>query len=175
VVETQHRSFLLEATTESFRPSARHRLKLERTTPIAWQRSKELWCGVGLGFWTARSRWTEGRWRQHLGEPAVSFWVAMRRGQDIGFFELVAQRRGIKIEGFGLLPSQRGRGFGSTLLSLATAEAFRLGGTRVWLHTATDDHPSALPNYLARGFRVYREQELKHPIPAKRETTRSAA
>jgi ribosomal protein S18 acetylase RimI-like enzyme len=175
VVNTQHRSFLLEATTETFRHTARHSLKLERTTPNDWQRSKELWCGVGQGFWTARSRWTEIRWRQHLGEPAVSFWAAMRRGQDIGFFELVAQRRGVKIEGIGLLPSKRDRGFGSALLSLATVEAFRLGATRVWLHTATDDHPSALPNYLARGFSICREQELKHPMPAKTEANRSAA
>ena len=99
----------------------------------------------------------------------------MRRGQDIGFFELVAQRRGIKIEGFGLVPSQRGRGFGSALLSLATVEAFSLGAARVWLHTATDDHPSALPNYLARGFSVYREQELKNPMPTKAEANRRAA
>jgi ribosomal protein S18 acetylase RimI-like enzyme len=99
----------------------------------------------------------------------------MWRGQDIGFFELVAQRRGVKIEGFGLLPLQRGRGFGSALLTHATAEAFRLGATRVWLHTATDDHPSALQNYLARGFSVYREQELKNPMPTKAEANRSAA
>lgn len=94
------------------------------------------------------------------------FYAALERGRDVGFFELIVQRRGIKIEGFGLLPEQRSRGLGGPLLTAATQEAFNLGASRAWLHTATDDHPHALPNYLARGFRVYREQALKHPMPA---------
>ena len=32
------------------------------------------------------------------------------------------------------------------------------GTTRVWLHTCTLDHPRALTNYLAGGFRVVREE-----------------
>ena len=31
-------------------------------------------------------------------------------------------------------------------------------GGRVWLHTCTADHPHALPNYLARGFRPFLEK-----------------
>jgi hypothetical protein len=29
----------------------------------------------------------------------------------------------------------------------------------VWLHTSSFDHPQALANYLARGFRVYDTEE----------------
>jgi len=32
------------------------------------------------------------------------------------------------------------------------------GASRVWVHTCTLDHPGALPNYIARGFRVYKEE-----------------
>jgi hypothetical protein len=28
---------------------------------------------------------------------------------------------------------------------------------RFWLHTCTNDHPAALPNYLKAGFAVYKE------------------
>ena len=165
----QHRSYLLEVSAGSFRPSARAELSLERATPGTWQRARAAWLSVGHGFWTARSRWTEARWRQHLNDAAVSFRLARRHGQDVGFFELVVQRRGVKIEGFGLLPSARGQGLGGPLLSAATSEAFGLGASRVWLHTATDDHPCALPNYLARGFKVYRERALRNPMPPRAE------
>jgi GNAT superfamily N-acetyltransferase len=163
-----HRSYLLEATPASFvaRPFSRRGVGLVQADGRAPARCAALWLGVGLGFWTARTRWSTTRWREHLGRDAVAFWVASRGADDIGFFELIVQRRGVKLEGFGLLAPWRGLGLGAGLLSAATREAFRLGATRVWLHTATDDHPAALPNYLAGGYRVYRERELKHPMPA---------
>ncbi len=70
------------------------------------------------------------------------------------------------MEGFGLLPQYRGQGLGSGLLSAATEKAFATGAKRIWLQTATDDHPNALPNYLAGGYRIYRESVLKNPMPS---------
>jgi hypothetical protein len=35
---------------------------------------------------------------------------------------------------------------------------------RIFLHTATDHHPHALPDCLARGNRVHREEPLESPI-----------
>jgi GNAT superfamily N-acetyltransferase len=67
----------------------------------------------------------------------------------------------VEIKTFGLLPEFVGRGIGGYSLTLG----IRLGWTlavpvdRVWLHTSTRDHPNALPNYLKRGFRVFRTEE----------------
>jgi ribosomal protein S18 acetylase RimI-like enzyme len=72
---------------------------------------------------------------------------------------------GVKLEGFGLLPNFRGKGLGRELLTQATEKALAKGARKVWLHTATDDHPNALPNYLAAGYRKVRERELKNPMP----------
>lgn len=128
-------------------------------------RCRALWTEVGRGFWTERIRWKEARWRQHLeSADRIAFWVAAVGGEDIGFFELCRSRRGVKLEGFGLLPGWRGRGLGGRLLSAATELAFDMGARRVWLHTATDDHPNALPNYRARGYRVVREAPLRNPV-----------
>jgi ribosomal protein S18 acetylase RimI-like enzyme len=85
--------------------------------------------------------------------------------EDVGCFELTNMARGVKIQGFGLLPAYRGRGLGRDLLTLATEHAFATGAPKVWLHTATDDHPNALPNYLSGGYRIVRERELKKPMP----------
>jgi len=36
---------------------------------------------------------------------------------------------------------------------------------RVWLHTCTLDDPAALPNYVARGFRPFREERYEADLP----------
>jgi GNAT superfamily N-acetyltransferase len=76
-----------------------------------------------------------------------------------GYFELRRDSdNAIEIAYFGLLPEFVGRGLGKALLSAAATEAWRAGASRVWLHTSSLDHPAALPNYLARGFKVFRTE-----------------
>jgi ribosomal protein S18 acetylase RimI-like enzyme len=125
---------------------------------------KRLWSHVGTGFWTERARWNLARWHEHLQQPNVVFWIARVSGEEAGCFELTEKARGVKIEGFGLLPPYRGRGLGRDLLTTATKHAFATGARKVWLHTATDDHPNALPNYLSGGYRIVRDRELRNPL-----------
>jgi hypothetical protein len=40
-----------------------------------------------------------------------------------------------------------------------------MGAQRVWVHTCTLDHPQALPNYLARGFQIFRVEEASEDLP----------
>ena len=69
-----------------------------------------------------------------------------------------ATRRSSQIAYLGLLPERVGRGLGRYLREAAIAEAARLWPVRIWLHTCTLDHPSALPNYRARGFQELRTE-----------------
>ncbi len=160
-----HRSFTLECTPDTFQARApatdRLRTLLADHDPA---RCRRLWSEVGAGFWTERSRWDGRRWRRHLRQPNVSFWIASVSGEDAGCFELTTLARGVKIEGFGLLPTYRSRGLGRDLLTAATAKAFATGARKIWLHTATDDHPHALPNYLSGGYRIVRERALRNPV-----------
>ncbi len=162
----RHRSFMLECTPATFAPRASQAAGLQ-ILPVKRRDGalcKRLWSQVGAGFWTARLRWSPVRWQEHLQQPNVSFWVAQVSGQEAGCFELKQLTRGVKIEGFGLLPPYRGRGLGRALLTAATQQAFATGALKVWLHTATDDHPHALPNYLAGGYQIVRERELRNPV-----------
>lgn len=127
-----------------------------------------LWIEVGAGFWTERCRWRESRWRAQLARAEVAFWIAQLADAPAGCFELTRMTRGVKIQGFGLLPAWRGRGLGRELLTTATERAFAGGAPKVWLHTATDDHPNALPNYLAGGYRIVAERPLARPMPTTR-------
>jgi GNAT superfamily N-acetyltransferase len=123
--------------------------------------------------WTGRSAWSEARWAQHLARPGVRAYLARVGGEPAGLVELEARPGGeVEITVFGLVPEFVGRGFGGHLLTRAVRLAWETGhaeGTptrRVWLHTASTDHPGALPNYLGRGFRVVRSEVRRKQLPA---------
>jgi hypothetical protein len=64
---------------------------------------------------------------------------------------------GLRSFQFGLVPGKQGRGLGGSALTTAVDLAWTTFGeqeSRVWLHTNNFDDPSALPNYLKRGFVV---------------------
>ena len=97
---------------------------------------------------------------EHLARSDVHVWTARVGRRVAGFFELVEDADGgVEIAYFGLLPAFIGQGLGGALLARAVEEAWRLGSRRVWLHTCSLDAPQALPNYIARGFRVERTEE----------------
>jgi GNAT superfamily N-acetyltransferase len=124
---------------------------------------RALYNGVGGEYhWRDRRAWTDTQVREHVAHPSVSVWVLREGTEPRGFFELLRRDDGsVEIAYFGLLPSGIGRGLGRSLLSVAVTEAWNLKpeASRVWLHTCTLDHPAALPNYLARGFKGTHTEE----------------
>ena len=126
--------------------------------PAFW---RFLYTEVGGRYqWVDRLDWTEQEITTYLNDPAVSLWLLTVSGAPAGYFELRRDDDGaFEIAYFGLLQAFTGRGFGGYLLTEAAERAWALGATRVWLHTSTLDHPGALPNYVKRGFRVFRSEE----------------
>lgn len=132
-------------------------------TPDFW---RYLYGEVGRRYhWVDRLGWSDDDILEYLGDPAVSLWVTMVAGQLAGYFELRREPDGaVEIVYFGLLDPFIGRGLGGHMLTEAVERAWDLGATRVWLHTNTLDHPAALPNYLKRGFAVFKTEEYEgHP------------
>ncbi|MHB1223101.1 MAG: GNAT family N-acetyltransferase, partial [Gemmatimonadaceae bacterium] len=66
-----------------------------------------------------------------------------------------ASERPWELAYFGLVRGVQGRGLGRWLLERAIAEAWAGGADLLWLHTCSLDHPAAIPNYRARGFRPF--------------------
>jgi GNAT superfamily N-acetyltransferase len=137
------------------------RIEHAHPCPIPFYRS--LYTEVGRDYrWRDRLTWTDEQWTAHLADPNVSIWVLYAHDAPAGYFELNKERDGsVEIVYFGLMPSFIGRGLGKAMLSEAANRAWALGASRVWLHTCTLDDPAALPNYLARGFRKFREMEYE--------------
>ena len=132
--------------------------QVDDCAPSFWRR---LYSEVGSQYhWVDRLVWSDDDIRAYLADPAVSLWVLSVDGGVAGYFELRTHADdSVEIAYFGLLPSYVGRGLGKYLLSEAAARAWALRPARVWLHTSTLDHPAALPNYLARGFEVFKVEE----------------
>jgi GNAT superfamily N-acetyltransferase len=136
--------------------------------PVSFYRY--LYGEVGRAYhWRDRLAWTDEQIRHLLADSTVSLWVMYRDGTPLGFFELREHRDGsVEIAYFGLLPEFVGQGLGKRLLSAAVEQAWSSGARRVWLHTCTLDSPAALPNYLARGFRPFREERYEVDLSGER-------
>jgi ribosomal protein S18 acetylase RimI-like enzyme len=117
---------------------------------------------VGREFrWDGRDDWTDDTWTNFVDRSELETWVLYVRGTPAGYFETEHFDDGsARIHNFGLMRPFFGQGLGAHLLSFAARRAFERGATRVWLQTCTKDHPHALPNYQARGFRIIHEEDL---------------
>ncbi len=135
-------------------------LSLTRPRPCPVALYRALYESVGRDYhWTDRTKWTDEVLASHLASSNVAVWVLREGDEPAGFFELARHDDGsVEIAYFGLAPSMIGRGVGKWLLARAAEEAWQLQPTRVWLHTCTLDHPSALANYVARGFAPYKRE-----------------
>ncbi len=137
----------------------------ERHAPGDSQRYRTLYHAVGERWlWRDRQWWSDERLAAHLASPRVAVWELFAAGDSAGFFELEHHDAGdVEIVYFGLRPEHIGRSHGGAMLVRAVREAWALQGDagpgRVWLHTCNLDSPQALPNYLARGFRVFGRDE----------------
>lgn len=110
-------------------------------------------------LWEDKLSWSDKAWKDYVESDNLRTWVACFNGAIAGYFELFRQGNDVEIIYFGLAESFIGKGFGGYLLSKAILSAWGWSGTkRVWVHTCTLDHPSALQNYLARGMRLYKKE-----------------
>ena len=129
--------------------------------------SRFLYISVGSPWqWYMRLPWRYSQWLAAVSRPELETWVAYCDGVPAGYFELERQAHGsVEIAYFGLVPAFIGRGMGKALLEDAIRRAWHIGGRRVWLHTCSLDHPGALSNYLARGFKVFKEEHIVDDLP----------
>lgn len=141
--------------------------ELKQLTHPLPELSRFLYLAVGAKwYWYMRLTWTYQQWVEFLSRPSVVTWVAYLEGTPIGYFELETQPDNhVEISYFGLISEFIGQGYGRSLLEDAIRTAWALSGKRVWLHTCSLDHPQALPNYLARGFKVFKKEEFEDIIP----------
>jgi GNAT superfamily N-acetyltransferase len=126
-----------------------------------WRFNRDLYLAVGqMWSWNDKRRWSDEQWKEYGLSPELRTFAAHYDGSLAGYYELRGDDEdGIEIAYFGLLPEFIGRGLGGALLTSAIEDAWRTPSvSRVWVHTCTLDHPSALGNYQARGMVIYKQE-----------------
>ncbi|WP_007519316.1 MULTISPECIES: GNAT family N-acetyltransferase [Pseudofrankia] len=127
---------------------------------------------VGTPYRWPSATWSDLAWADWFADPRRQSFLLRADGDIAGVLETtVHPPHEVEIVSFGLVPEHVGTGIGGHALTLAVRLAWNLGHPtldevqRVWLHTSTLDHPNALANYRARGFRPYRTQTRGHAPP----------
>ena len=154
------RTIYLEITSRTqLRPAVKRwdELVITRVARPFPEFNRFLYAAAGFDWlWTDRLQRTREQWLAYLDRPELETWIGYQSGAPAAYFELEAQpglQQEIRI--FGVMPFAVGKGIGGRMLSFAAERGFDRGARRVWLHTCNRDHPHALGNYLARGFRIY--------------------
>jgi GNAT superfamily N-acetyltransferase len=114
---------------------------------------------VGRDYhWYSRGKLTDPELAAVLANPLNEVYVLHADGTPAGFAELDRRLEGeIEIVQFGLMPEFIGQGLGKYFLRWTIDHAWSYHPRRLWLHTCTEDHRAALPNYRNAGFVTYRE------------------
>lgn len=160
-LEMEHPSMLHSRRVE------REGVTVERMEPPAPEVAARFYREIGAAcYWLERLDWPLARWSEELSREGSELWVLRVDGVEAGFFELLLPRAGVReIEYLGLLPGFESQGLGAHLLTCAVDRAWGAGADRVIVNTCTLDHPSALPNYRARGFEVVRTHTERRELP----------
>jgi GNAT superfamily N-acetyltransferase len=133
--------------------------EVREQTERDWKFNREMYFEVGEQWkWIDKRPWTEAQWKQWANDPNRRTFAAFSDEALIGYYELHRDADEVEIAYFGLLPGFIGRGLGGALLTSAieNACAWAPRPSRVWVHTCNRDHPNALSNYQARGFKIYK-------------------
>lgn len=160
-------------------PAAEVRLEPVPSCTVATWRALYRQIG-GPWHWHDRDAWPDDRVAARLARPEVAIAIVATRGDDghwhrpMGFLELERHADGcVEIVYLGLDRAVLGQRIGGWLVTEAARSAAAFGTGRVILNTCTLDAPAALPNYLARGFRITRTEQYTATIPPTTHTAES--
>ncbi len=121
---------------------------------------RDLYGRVGTPWlWVSRIRMPDAELAEIIRSPLLEIHALAHEGRDEGLLELDFREPGqCEIVSFGLTEKLVGSGAGRWLMNRAIDIAWSHPIQRLWLHTCTLDHPSALAFYQRSGFRPFRRQ-----------------
>ena len=133
--------------------------------PFNFQLNKFFYKNIGKKHkWFDRLVWPEEKWIKYVSNQKVKTYILKHNDNLAGFFELIfhPENDEIEIAYFGLLEEYRNKKLGSYLLSEAIKKSFIKNINRVWVHTCSLDHKHALNNYLSRGMKIFKTENLNY-------------
>ena len=141
-----------------FDPPGSWTLRRVESPGLDWYR--DLYRRVGEEWlWFSRLQMPDKELAAIIQAPLVEVYALVHEGRDEGLLELDFRDAGqCEIAFFGVTANLIGSGAGRFLMNRALELSWSQPITRVWVHTCTFDHPSALGFYQRTGFRAFRRQ-----------------
>jgi GNAT superfamily N-acetyltransferase len=144
-------------------------------TDLNWYRA--LFRKIGEEWlWFSRLRMSDAELRAVLDDPAIDVFALSYGGEDRGLMEFDRRHMpDIELSFFGVTPEMIGQGAGRALLEHGLPRMWEYQPLRIWVHTCTSDHPSAVAFYQKVGFVPYKRAiEISDDPRVKGEIPRSA-
>lgn len=152
----------------ALRPMPESRLRLARWSTPELGKYRALFTRVGAPWlWFSRLVMPDDELSAILTDSAIELYAVVDpTGIEVGMLELDFRKLpDCEIAYFGLVPELAGAGHGRWLMAQTMALAWRSGVERVWVHTCTLDHASALSFYRAQGFAAINREIETFPDP----------
>jgi GNAT superfamily N-acetyltransferase len=133
-------------------------LRKVETPDLNWFR--DLYRRVGEEWlWFSRLQMADAELAAIIHSPLVEVHALVQDISDEGLLELDFREAGqCELAFFGVTAKLIGSGAGRWLMNRALELAWSHQVKRVWVHTCSFDHPSALAFYQRSGFRSFRRQ-----------------
>ena len=139
------------------------KLLLEKVNPPNIEINKFFYKNIGKNHrWIDRLVWDNLKWTSYLNNKNVHTYVLKLDKEFVGYFEVISDQstNSSEIAYFGILENYIEKKFGGFMLSEAIKKCFELYSKRVWVHTCTLDHKNALKNYINRGMKIFKEENI---------------
>tara|TARA_B100001057_G_scaffold128489_1_gene127578 strand:- start:603 stop:1112 length:510 start_codon:yes stop_codon:yes gene_type:complete len=113
-------------------------------------------------FWRDRLVWTDKQWLKYSTNQLLETWILKDNKNDLmGYYEIEKHDdKEFELINMGILSEYRSKGFGSLLLNHVLKQSYENKAKKVWVHTCSLDHKFALANYLSRGFKVFKKEQI---------------
>jgi GNAT superfamily N-acetyltransferase len=138
-------------------------LHLEKVELADFQLNKFFYKEIGKKHrWIDRLTWNDKNWTDYINSTGVFTYILKNKENLVGYFEqnISFQKDECEIAYFGILEEYIGKKIGAYLLSEAIKKSFKIGSKRIWVHTCSLDHKHALDNYLSRGMKIFKSENL---------------
>ena len=164
--KTVERNYLeinsLDDLKETSSPSKKE-YTVEFLNPPNFQLNKFFYKNIGKDHeWIDRLVWSDKKWIEYTSNKNIKTYIIKKKDDLVGYFELIMHdhQNEIEIAYLGLLKEYQNQKLGSYILSSAIKESFFKKIKRVWVHTCSLDHKNALDNYLSRGMKIFKKENI---------------
>ena len=113
-------------------------------------------------FWRDRLLWSDKKWQKYINNKNLETGIMKINDEFVGFYEqeFHENKNEIELIQMGILKEYQGKKLGSYLLKYIIQNIFSRNIERLWVHTCSLDHKNALSNYLSKGLKIFKEEEI---------------